>query len=167
MKRSLFVLTFGLLICARAIAGIDKHPQREFIFEHLKRIASTRADETEHHFFILRRKDGDWIYWREGRLIWRTELDPFYETKGKGEITARAVWTLRFSLHKATDLDKHVVPTADDVHGSSCLVPKVYAANIVYECVLDGELVEIKQAPKLMGGGPLITVQEPVPKAEP
>jgi len=161
MKSNVPILVVLLALGPTAFAGVDNNPQKEYIFEHLKRLTLQRPKDEVSHFFVLKRKDGEWIYWREGRLLWRTELEPFCETKGKTEITAKAVWELRFSLHKAIQLDTDVVPTAKDVHGSSVLVPKDYAANIIYECVLDGEIVEVRKPSELLPLGFQITVQKP------
>jgi hypothetical protein len=149
MKR-LLVLVLGIVVAQElGAARIEDNPQREMIVDHLKRIAARRPGDPSVHFFVAQRKKTSWIFWREGRLVWETILEPYFEKKGRGEISAAAVWGLRFSLHKAVDLGSSVVPDDFDRAGSSFLEPRSYVADIVYDCVLNGELVEVRQ------GGPL------------
>lgn len=152
MKSRLLVLVLGILVAQNlGAARIEDNPQREMIVDHLKRIAASRPSDPVAHFFVVQRKKVSWIFWREGRLVWETTLEPYFEKKGRGEIAVTAVWGLRFSLHKAIDLDSGVVPDDFDRAGSSFLVPRSYVADIVYDCVLNGELVEVRQGGQLSG----------------
>jgi hypothetical protein len=140
----LFVVT---LTVGRAASVVEKHPQKDFIFQSLQRLVDECSKASENHFFVLRKKDGkDWIYWREGRLLWDTDLAPYYENKGPAEIRARAVWDLRLHTpRKPIDLDTDAVPAGTDVGGSTYLVTKDLVADIVYECVLDGEMLTLQK----------------------
>ena len=146
-RPALLLLFVAALTAARAASFVENHPQRDFILHSLQRLVDERSKTLENHFFVLRKKNGkDWIYWREGRLLWATDLAPYYEQKGPTEIRARAVWDLRLRTPtKPIDLDTDVVPTSTDIGGSTYLVTRDFVADIVYECVLDGEILTLQK----------------------
>lgn len=114
------------------------------VFHSLQRLVDENSRVIENHFFIVRRKDGqDWVYWREGRALWKTDMTPYYEKKGPTEIRARAVWGLRlYAPFKPIDLDTRVTDKLDQDRFD----PRVttdFVARIVYDCVLNGEIVTV------------------------
>lgn len=148
MNRPLPLLLFVLLWTGLPAAPIvENHPQKDMILQALQRLVDTRAKAPENHFFLVRRADGkDWVYWREGRLLWSAELEPYYEKKGLAEVRARAIWAGRLSTpQKAIDLATGVVPQPEDVGISSYLVTKQFVADIVSDCVLDGEMLTVRK----------------------
>lgn len=149
--KSLRYLTVWLSMSGILAAApiVEKHPQKDLIMRSLQRLVTERAKTDENHFFFLKRKDGiDWVYWREGRLLWSTEFEPYYEKKGATEIRARSVWDLRLCTpHKPINLDTDVVAKPEDIGSSTYLVSKDFVAAIVYDCVQDGELVVVRNAP--------------------
>ena len=148
MSSRLFLFVLALT-AVHAAPVVEKHPQKDFILQSLQRLVDERSKVTENHFFILRKEDGeDWIYWREGRLLWSTDLAPYYEKKGPTEIRARAIWDLRLRTPwKPIDLDSGVVSKREDIGTSTYLVSKDFVADIVYDCVLDGELLTLQRKP--------------------
>ena len=143
----LLLFALALIAVEAAAPVIEKHPQKDLILQSLQRLVDERSKASENHFFILRRTDGqDWIYWREGRLLWATELVPYSEKKGPAELRARAVWDMRLRRPwKPIDLDTGVVPTREDIGSSTYLVSKDFVADIVFDCVLDGELLVVRK----------------------
>lgn len=147
-NRGAYLLLFVVALTAAGAASVvEKHPQKYFILRSLQRLVDERSKTPANHFFVLRRKDGkDWVYWQEGRLLWDTDLAPYYEKKGPGEIRARAVWDLRLCTPRnPIDLDTGVVPTGTDIGGSTYLVRRDFVADIVHECLLAGEMVTLQK----------------------
>jgi hypothetical protein len=140
-----------LAVVTTVAAGplIEKHPQRDMVLRSLQRLVDEAAKKPENHFFFLRRADGcDWVYWREGRLLWATDMEPHYEKKGLTEQRARSIWDLRLRTpRKPIDLDSGVVPKQADVGSSTYLVSKDFVAEIVFDCVQDGDLVVVRKRP--------------------
>ena len=135
------------LISLRAADLIAKHPQQDLIFQSLQRLVDNRATVSENHFFLVRRKDGqDWVYWQEGRKVWRTDLTPYCEKKGAAELRARAVWGLRLSdPWRAIELDTDVVAKLESADQWTNHVTQEVAAALIHDCVTDGELIMLKK----------------------
>ena len=70
-----------------------------------------------------------WVYWKEGNSIILVEPD-----HGAYDRKYLLVWSRRY-LH----LEKDVVPTLDDVGGSSYLVTREWARNTIRDCVRQGD----------------------------
>jgi hypothetical protein len=70
------------------------------------------------------------VYWREGRALILWEPDRSDANRRRHEL----VWSRRF-----LSLDKDVVPTLADVGGSSFLLTRQMARDMVRECVRDGK----------------------------
>lgn len=100
----------------------------------------------EHHFFVKRRHDGrDWVYWREGRLLWLTLLEVEPEKKTPAEATARAVW--RRQLHTPEGHSPEALARdSGPLSVAPPLAPQAQVAEIVYDCVVHGEMVEVQRS---------------------
>ena len=143
MKVFAYLLIVGLgAACLGAAEIVAGHPQKDMIFRSLQRLVDQESKADVDHFFIVRRNDGrDWVYWREGRRLWVTDMTPYYEKKGRTEVRARAIWDLRlYAPFKPIDLDAWVT----DKLAQDRFDPRVttdFVARIVYDCVLNGEMV--------------------------
>jgi hypothetical protein len=125
---------------------ISRNPQKNFIIENMARLAKEQGHADVNHFYAVRLATTDWVYWREGRRLLPTSLEPYWESKGATEIRARAVWRLRF-VGKSIDLENGVVPSdADRPSGTTFIVSEQYVAGLIYECVVNGEMVELTGA---------------------
>jgi hypothetical protein len=149
----------------RSAPLIESNPQREMILANLQKLVDRDGTLEANHFFLLRRKDGvDWIFWREGRRLWNTTFEPYIEEKGAGEIRARAVWGLRLLAPRdVVELDSDVANNDEEARNNRFAMPKAKADEIVFDCVVNGELVEIHKGPSLLPGIPNWTLQQPAP----
>ncbi|MCX6953032.1 MAG: hypothetical protein NTV51_12835 [Verrucomicrobia bacterium] len=148
MKRA--ALFLFLLGGVQAASLIERHPQKSLISHALQELVDRQGKEAENHFFVVRRKDGkDWVYWREGRILWETDMRPYYEKKGAGELRARAIWSLRLSTPwRALDLDTDVVSELRDSDRWTNHILKSEAESLIHECTVDGELLTITRNKK-------------------
>lgn len=148
MKLRWFAFGFLLVSSLPAADLIARHPQRAFIVRALQRLVDDRGPDGENHFYLVRTKNGiDWVYWWEGHEFWSTDLHPYYEKKGRTELRARAIWALRLSVpRKSINLDTDLVAEESDIRGSTFLVTRSFAAEVVRECLVDGEqLIVVKK----------------------
>ena len=161
--KTVLQLVFIFLACTKLAANplIENNPQKNYIIHSLQRLADESGTQEENHFFCFRRPDGkDWIYWREGRRLWDTVLEPYYEKESPAELTLQQVWDMRLYIpFKPIDLDTWVVPLGADISGGTFLMHRDFVTEVIYECVLDGELVEIRKAPKMLRGHPIVAFQ--------
>lgn len=127
---------------------IGHHKQQDLIERSLqRRVNESAKDDEVHHFYFVRLSPGnDWVYWPEGRLLWSTILDPYYEKKGPAEIRARAVWDLRlYCPRNPIDLDNGVVASEAELRPLDWHVTKAYAEKIIAECITQGEVITLRR----------------------
>ncbi|MHC9539654.1 MAG: hypothetical protein AB9903_09040 [Vulcanimicrobiota bacterium] len=98
----------------------------------LERLVSEKGTEKVNHFHIVgyRSADGDdlaWVYWVEGRalILWEPTASPEYPV---------SLSTSRRYLR----LDKDVVSSEEDVHGSTYLVTRAWADSVIKDCIKNG-----------------------------
>jgi hypothetical protein len=134
------------VVCRATELAISRHPQRELILKNLQLLADDVGKEDANHFFAHRIGGQDWIFWREGRLLISTS---FEVAVGDQEITADQIWGLRIRYcRKPIKLDSGVVPTRAHLPpGTTFHVTRDFVAGIVYECVLNGEMVVVQKRP--------------------
>jgi len=146
---------------------IEGNPQKDMILANLQKLVDRDGKLETNHFFLLRRKDGcDWIFWREGRRLWDTTFEPYIEEKGAGEVRARVVWELRLlGSRDPVELDSDVANNEVEARNNRFAMPKAKADEIIFDCVLNGELVEILKGPSIVPGIPSWTLQQPAPSA--
>jgi hypothetical protein len=153
MKRfSLVLVALTIASLADGASIVDGNPQKAYILNGFRWLITEHGIHGTNHFFVFRKDTKNcWVYWREGMELWNTTFDPYYESPGKTELTVRAVWDMRFKARfKPIDLAKGVVSNGTDTGSSTYLVKKNYVADIVYDCVTRGELLEI---PEIEGKG--------------
>lgn len=103
-----------------------------------------KAHQGANHFFVgpvnrLGTPDAfAWIYWREGRQLIKWE--PFSRDRS------------RLSLCRSIELDKDVVPTAEEIGGSSYLVSEAWARRVIGDCVKNGEPYVFPSRTELLRG---------------
>ena len=143
MKLAFAILALRFATCAFAGDSIvASHPQRDLILKSFQSLVDAHAKAEENHFFI-RRVDGiDWIFWREGRCLLSTTFEPFV---GDSEMTAEDAWQLRIRYcREQIDLDTALVERMDRPRN---VLTREFAARVVYECALNGELVAVQKKP--------------------
>jgi hypothetical protein len=97
-----------------------------------------------HHFFVAKYPPGrnlTYMFWREGRALWILEL---------GDGSPHHWESIIANPRSGTriDLDKDVV---DDPGTSTYLVGSAWVNNIIFDTVLNGDLVVIKGNPDCAG----------------
>lgn len=142
------LLTLWLVTAGASLAHgsplVEQHPQRELILQSLQRCMDEHEHGSEIHFFFLRRADGDWVYWREGRLLWKTTFDPFEEDAGPRQLRARAVWNLRLCTpRKPIDLDRSEVRAPSTAGRADHRRLNEDVPRIIADCVSNGEMVTV------------------------
>ena len=145
MKAALASFLFAAAACAAPITTpVSNHPQRGLILKNLQLLVDDTAKEKENHFFVRHLADTDWIFWREGRRLLSTTFEPF---AGDKEMSADDAWGLRIRYcREQIDLDTAVVAQSEERPTNR--VTRAFASDIVYECVLNGELVVVTKMPK-------------------
>jgi hypothetical protein len=142
--RALLIALFLSNAVHASLELIEHHPQRELIVRSLNRRAEKSAIGATHHFYFLRRGSEDWVYWREGGEIWRTTLEPYYESKGRAEIRARAVWDLRlYGPSRVLDLEHDVVATESDLRPLDWRVTRAFVEQLLSDFATQGEIITI------------------------
>jgi hypothetical protein len=143
MKVALPLFVFASVVCGFAKEpSIVTHPQRAIILKSLQSLVDGRAQAEENHFFVRRVDDVDWIFWREGRRLLSTTLEPF---AGDAEMSAEVAWDLRVRhCREQIDLDTAVV---DRVDAPRNVITRDLAFRVVFECAVNGELVIVKKKP--------------------
>ena len=146
MNRVVILLLLSSASCGATEQLITHHPQKKLIVKNLQLLVDETAKDEENHFFARRLGQQDWIFWREGRLLMPTTLEI---AVGDREISTEDIWTLRLrNCRKPIRLDSGVVSTRADIPaGTTYHVTRDYVADIVYDCVLNGELVVVKKKP--------------------
>ena len=103
----------------------------------LKQVVAEKARHVRNTFYVSpvcyfnNGTSNAMVYWREGRALILWEPDPSADPDRRRH---ELVWSRRF-----LSLDKDVVPTLADVGGSSFLLTKQMARDMVRECVRDGK----------------------------
>jgi hypothetical protein len=160
MKLALLIILLGSVGrgCASELA-VASHPQRDLILKSFQLLVDDRAKAEENHFFIHHVDEVDWIFWREGRRLLSTTLEPF---TGDSEMSAEVAWEFRIRhCREQIDLDTEIVARLDRPKN---VLPRDFALRVVYECVLNGELVVVKKKPNK---APEPTSGTVTPRAEP
>jgi hypothetical protein len=108
-------------------AELNVFPQSEKV---LKALVNEKADGTTNHLYVspvkkIGKDEFAWVYWKEKRqlILW----EPF-DTKQ---------WKLSLS-RRTLNLDKDVVPAAEDIKGSTYLVDEDWACRTIGDCMKNG-----------------------------
>lgn len=127
---TIFIL-FVALSCNPAFSKeADVFPQAEKVLEAL---VKEKADVPTNHLYVSTiKKSGKyefaWVYWKEKRQLIR--LEPFDAKRWKK--------ALLYS-RQVLDIDKDVVPTAEDIKGSTYLVDEDWACRTIGDCMKNGK----------------------------
>lgn len=144
VKAKLAVILFSVIGFAWAKGPpIESHPQRELILKYLQLLVDDQAKNEENHFFARSIDGHDWIFWREGRQLMPTVFETVVSDQ---EMSADQAWQLRIRYcRKPIDLDTGVVARKEDIGPSTYKVTRDFVSKVIYECVLNGELVVVKK----------------------
>jgi hypothetical protein len=149
MKIPIGVLSIVLLTSAlcsaqdRAISHIpiSQHPDYSpYVRPALRSLVAQSGVNRRNHFYICRVEifeggyDHAWVYWRENRAIVLWEPFRGYNARGDSDQTYDLVFSRRYLRR-----DKDVVPTLEDVGGSSYLVTRQWWRETVRDCVQNGD----------------------------
>jgi hypothetical protein len=131
------ITKFSVLILGVALSGNltvlkaaepTTFPNSEVI---LRSLVQEKTESPTNHLYVSPiKKIGNgsfaWVYWKEKRqlILW----EPFDSGK----------WKLS-SSRRIVDLDKDVVPTIDDIKGSTYLVDKKWACTTIGDCMKNGK----------------------------
>jgi hypothetical protein len=117
--------------------SITQHQAFKHLLASLKSfIQNTESQKTRHHFFIAKyppTRNYTYIFWLEGRGVWNVNVTG--ETLEHWQSSIEAP-----SGGAYVDLDTDVV---DDIGTSTYLVSKSWARQVIYDAVLNGDLVII------------------------
>lgn len=127
----IFVISILLIVlsCNPAFSKeADVFPQTEKVLEAL---VQEKADVTTNHLYVspIKKtgKDGfAWVYWKEKRqlILW----EPFNTKQWKLSLSRRVL-----------NLDKDVLPAAEDIKGSTYLVDEDWACRTIGDCMKNGK----------------------------
>jgi hypothetical protein len=139
--RALFILLFGAAalpnhVFAAQIRASD-HPDFADANSVLRALVGELAKKIENHLYVGTVEKGPgyehaWVYWKEERLLILWE--PF-DAKH---------WKLKYS-RRMLRLDKDVVPTVEDIGGSTYLVDEDWACRTIGDCLKNGDEYVIRK----------------------
>lgn len=113
-----------------SILGNPGYPRPREVFENL---ATDKGTATVNHFHVVghRLKDGSdcaWVYWEEGRAIILWEPTRYPEYPVNLSISRRFL-----------SLDRDLVATDKEIKGSTCLVTRKWAEDMIKACKKHGD----------------------------
>lgn len=98
--------------------------------EVLEALVKEKADTATNHLYVspIKKSGKDefaWVYWKEKRqlILW----EPFDAKQWKLSLSRRIL-----------DLDKDVLPTAEDIKGSTYLVDEDWTCRTIGDCMKNG-----------------------------
>jgi len=123
--------------------SIRQNPSMQHLLTNLNTLVKKQATAEENHFFIAKFPASQtltYMLWREQRVLWILELG--------GENAEHWQQVIQHPRSGTViDLDKDVVPTKADIGTSTYLVDQNWVNSIVYDAVLNGDLVTIHKKP--------------------
>lgn len=139
------LLLMSSYCCTRWAAGtrlsITQHRGFEQLRYNLEAIVKAEGKEWgNHHFFVATYqpdRNFTYMFWREGRALWILELGD-----GSSHHWESVIATPRSGTRISLDLD-----VVDDPGTSTYLVGSAWVKNIIYDAVLNGDLVVINRNP--------------------
>jgi hypothetical protein len=149
MKTLLRILLAILIFSAAASAQdkvvsripVRKHPDyAPHVIPALKRLVAQSGIKRRSHFYVCRVEtfengyDHAWVYWKENRAFVLWELLQGHNARGDSDPTYDLVDSRRY-----LERDEDVVPTLDDVGGSTFLVTRQWWRDTVQDCVRHGD----------------------------
>lgn len=140
---ALCVIALGVFTgCASAAEkkiSIRKNPGVQHLIANLNTLVQKQAATKENHFFIAKYPKSQaltYMLWREQRVLWILELG--------GENPEHWQQVIQHPRSGSViDLDKDVVPTKADIGTSNYLVDQDWVNSVVYDAVLNGDLITI------------------------
>ena len=130
--------------------SILQNPGFKHLVANLQALVQSKAEVKTNHFFIskyLPTKTLTYMFWREGKIIWILELGGDNPTHWEQVIQLPQSGT-------QIDLDNDVVPTREAVGSSTYLVDQAWVNEIVYDSVINGDLVIIEKKTDSEGNTP-------------
>ena len=152
---------FAIIACASTLVAQDHNVgecvRRSDIFRDaeyahplpaLRQVVADKARQTRNTFYVSpvcyfsNGVSNVMVYWREGRalILW----EPYSNGDGPSQRRHELVWSRRFLL-----LNRDVVPTIDQVAGSSFLLPKALARHDILDCVRHGRKFVLYKRPRV------------------
>lgn len=125
--------------CVATDVSIRQNLGFQHLVAELQSLVQTKAKIKYHHFFVAKypaSKESTYLFWREGRRLWILGLGNKNPEHWHYVIHLPRSGTL-------IDLDKDVVPTTEAVGTSTYLVSQPWVNAIVYDTVLNGDLILI------------------------
>jgi len=122
-------------------SSILRNPGFKHLFTSLQSLVQSEAQVKMNHFFVMKYASAQtftYMVWREGRMLWILELG-----SEKPEHWRQVVQFPRGGTR--IDLDKNVVPSNKDVGSSTYLVNQAWVNSIVYDAVINGDLIVIEK----------------------
>jgi hypothetical protein len=129
------------LCAAETRLSITQHRGFEQLRDSLQRLVKVESKKCgNHHFFVATYppdRDFTYMFWREGRALWILEIGD-----GSSHHWESVIATPRSGTRINLDLD-----VVDDPGSSTYLVGSAWVKDIIYDTVLNGDLVVIKRNP--------------------
>jgi hypothetical protein len=138
------IFLLNVAVASDNVISIRTNPGFKHLIANLQSLVQAKAKENENHFFISKypaSREYTYMLWREGRSLWILELgdeNPDY--------WRRVIQFPRNGI--VIDLDKDVVPTEREVGSSTYLVDQSWVNSIVYDAILNGDLLVINRVTK-------------------
>jgi hypothetical protein len=160
LKRSIRLMLFLLnvilivsVLCPTTTFGNDnKRPEEALLsvkenpgFKHfltcLQYLVQSDGTHSQNHFFItkyLPDAEANYMIWREGRVFWVLSTLATTEEHWKTII-------MHPRNARSLDLDNDVVPNREDVGTSTYLVDQPWVNEIVFDAVINGDMVIVEK----------------------
>ncbi|WP_089726736.1 hypothetical protein [Candidatus Thiosymbion oneisti] len=124
--------------------SIRQHPHIQHLISSLQLVVNEKARKNKNHFFIARypaTREYTYMLWREENVLWALGLDD-----SPTEYWCNVVQF--FNSRDVIDLETGVVPTDEEVGTSTYLVSQPWVDSIVYDAVMNGDLIVIEKGKK-------------------
>lgn len=131
----------GAVIAADDMVSVRQHPHIQQLISGLQLVVNEKSGENKNHFFISKyptMSEYTHMLWREGNLLWTLGLND-----SPTEHWCNVVQF--FNDRDVIDLDNDVVPTDEEVGSSTYLVSRPWVESIVYDAVMNGDLIVIEK----------------------
>jgi hypothetical protein len=133
--------------CNKEIGGpvsIKTNPGFKHVLRNLQELVNKEGTQQINHFYIAKYRQNEaftYMIWREGRKLWILSIG--------GEEADHWFWVIqRPRGGSCVDLDKDVVPTPEEISGSTYLVDQPWVNEKLFECVISGDLIVINKSEK-------------------
>lgn len=129
----------GCVSAAEKKVSIRQNSGIQHLITNLNALVQKQAATKENHFFITKYPKSQaltYMLWREQRVLWILELG-----EENPEHWQQVIQHPRSG--SVIDLDKDVVPTKADIGTSTYLVDQDWVNSVVYDAVLNGDLITI------------------------